>query len=477
MEAILKLSIPEIRNLLLKREVRCIEIINVILNNIENSNLNTYITVCGERARKKAREIDQKIERKQNIGVLGGIPIAIKDNISTAGIKTSCGSRILKNYTPLYNATVVRRLEDAGAILIGKTNLDEFAMGSSTETSYFGPTINPWNSEYVPGGSSGGSACAVASEQTIVALGSDTGGSIRQPASFCGCYGLKPTYGRVSRYGLVAFASSLDTIGPIARWVEDIAILLSVISGYDGLDSTSQAIAVPNYYKKLNANIEGMKIGLPKEYFGEGVSEEVKKSVLNAAKILEENGASLEETSLAYTDYAVPVYYIIATSEASSNLARYDGVGYGLRIAQNNLKELYTKTRESGFGKEVKRRIMLGTFCLQAGYKEEYYLKANKVRRLISSDFANAFEGVDAIVTPTSPFPPFKLGEKIQDPISMWLADVFTVAPNLAGLPAISVPCGFVGDLPIGMQLIGKPFDELTILKLAYALQKAGSQN
>jgi aspartyl-tRNA(Asn)/glutamyl-tRNA(Gln) amidotransferase subunit A len=288
---------------------------------------------------------------------------------------------------------------------------------------------------------------------------------------------LKPTYGRVSRYGLVAFASSLDTIGPIARWVEDIAILLSVISGYDGLDSTSQAIAVPNYYKKLNANIEGMKIGLPKEYFGEGVSEEVKKSVLNAAKILEENGASLEETSLAYTDYAVPVYYIIATSEASSNLARYDGVGYGLRIAQNNLKELYTKTRESGFGKEVKRRIMLGTFCLQAGYKEEYYLKANKVRRLISSDFANAFEGVDAIVTPTSPFPPFKLGEKIQDPISMWLADVFTVAPNLAGLPAISVPCGFVGDLPIGMQLIGKPFDELTILKLAYALQKAGSQN
>ena len=411
-------------------------------------------------------------------GSLAGIPVAIKDNICIKGQLTTCASHILDGFKPPYDATVITKLKKAGALLLGSTNMDEFAFGSSTENSFYGPTHNPWDSTRVPGGSSGGSAAAVASDQTIMALGSDTGGSIRQPASFCGVVGLKPTYGRVSRYGLVAFGSSLDQIGPLTKDVRDAAALLNVIAGYDPNDSTSIDTPVPDYTKSLNRDIKGLKIGIPKEYFIEGIDKEVKDAVWEAIKLLKKLGADYKEISLPHTEYAVPTYYIVATSEASSNLARFDGVQYGLRSLSKKkevsaLIDMYFKTREDGFGKEAKRRVMLGTYALSSGYYEAYYLRALKVRTLIKQDFDKAFKNIDCIITPTSPTPAFRIGEKTEDPLSMYLSDIFTISANLAGIPGISIPCGFTKDnLPIGLQILAKPFDEETLFRAAYNFEQ-----
>lgn len=468
------LGIVETHNLLKKGEIKPIDVVEALLSHIEQSELNAYIRVFKEEARNKAMQL-----KSNDTNLLAGIPIAVKDNICIKGAPTTCGSKILANFVPPYNATVIDRLEKQRVIFIGKTNMDEFAMGSSTEYSLFGATFNPYNPDYVPGGSSGGSATAVANNETVCALGSDTGGSIRQPASFCGVIGLKPTYGRVSRYGLVAFASSLDQIGTLTKNVEDSAILLEAIAGFDDKDSTSRKEPVPPYFNNLNPDIRGVQIGIPREYFGEGLDSRVRSQIEEALKVLEGLGAMIKSISLPHTPYAIPTYYIIATAEASSNLARYDGVRYGYRTnseeqrIKRDLLEMYEETRGEGFGKEVKRRIMLGTFGLQAGYYDEYYLKATRARILIRSDFENAFEEVTVIITPTSPFPPFKRGEKIEDPLQMYLADVFTVSINLAGLPAIAIPCGFVDNLPIGMQIVGKHFDEQQILNVAYAYELA----
>lgn len=410
-------------------------------------------------------------------GVLSGIPITIKDNICIEGVQTTCASHILEGFVAPYSATVIKRLLDNGAILIPRANMDEFAMGSSTENSYFGVTRNPYDPERVPGGSSGGSATAVASHCAIAALGSDTGGSIRQPAALCGVVGLKPTYGRVSRYGLIAFASSLDQIGPITKDVTDCAILLSVISGHDPMDSTSADIPVPDYTKVLGEDIKGLKIGVPKEYFIEGMDPEVKAAIEKGIKDLKNLGAEIIQISLPHTDYAVATYYIIATAEASSNLARFDGVQYGYRAKTDSLYDMYTKTRREGFGPEVKRRIILGTYVLSAGYYDAYYLKAQKVRTLILKDFQEAFKKVDIILTPTSPTPAFKIGEKAEDPLQMYLSDIYTISVNLAGLPAISIPCGLTkNNLPIGLQLISRPFDEETILRVAYNYEQTSNE-
>ncbi|MDI6840915.1 MAG: Asp-tRNA(Asn)/Glu-tRNA(Gln) amidotransferase subunit GatA [bacterium] len=475
MKDLLNQSISFIHQRLKNREISCLELVESIFDRIHKSTLNSYITLFETSSKKRANELDKKGEFNE---YLTGIPIAIKDNICIKGYPTTCGSHILKDFIPPYNATVVEKLDKLGAIFIGKTNLDEFAMGSSTENSAFGPTLNPNNPKYVPGGSSGGSAASVAACESICALGSDTGGSIRQPASFCGVVGLKPTYGLVSRYGLVAFASSLDQIGPITHCVEDSAILLDAIAGYDEKDSTSSYTELPYYFNHLNPDVKSIKFGLPDEYFNEGIDSGVKQMVLASANILEGLGAHLYNVSLPYTQYAIPTYYLIATAEASANLARYDGVRYGYRNAkckmQNaKLKDLYKGTRSEGFGDEVKRRIMLGTFGLQSGYYDEYYLKARKVRWLIAQDFDNIFKKVDILLTPTSPTPPFKLGERIRDPLQMCLSDILTVSVNLAGLPAISIPCGRLSGLPIGLQLIGKRFDEQTILNVAYAYELA----
>ena len=407
-------------------------------------------------------------------GPLLGIPISVKDNIVTRDWETTCASRILKGFIPPYDATVIRKLREAGAIIFGKCNMDEFAFGSSCETSCFGPTRNPWNLDYVPGGSSGGSAAAVAGHAAIAALGSDTGGSIRQPASFCGVVGLKPTYGRVSRYGLIAFGSSLDQIGPITRTVEDCAIVMNVIAGYDELDSTSANIPVPDYTTFLGKGAKGLKIGLPKEYFVKGLDPEVEKAIKQAIQVLQGLGASFVELSLPHMKYAIAVYYIVAVAEASSNLGRYDGVRYGLRHESSNLREMYFETRDQGFGDEAKRRILLGTFVLSAGYYEAYYLKGLKVRTLIKQDYDRAFEQVDLILGPTSPTPPFKIGEKLDDPLAMYLSDIYTISANLAGVPAMSIPCGFNSKgLPIGLQLTAKPFGEGTIFRAASAYEGA----
>jgi len=405
---------------------------------------------------------------------LKGIPIAIKDNICTEGFNTECCSKILAGFCPPYDATVIRKLKDAGAVIFPyKTNMDEFAFGSSTENSCFGPTHNPRNPECVPGGSSGGSAAAVASDQAIWALGSDTGGSIRQPAAFCGVVGLKPTYGLVSRYGLIAFASSLDQIGPITKDVSDCALLLSIIAGRDELDSTSVKPKECDYSASLGNDIKDMRIGIPKEYFIEGIDREVKKAVLEAVEVLKKLGAKCREVSLPHTEYAVPVYYIIATAEASSNLARFDGVQYGLREKAKDIIAMYKKTRDLGFGQEAKRRILLGTFALSHGYYDAYYLKATRVRNLIYQDFSGVFKDCDCIVTPTSPTAAFKIGEKIEDPLKMYLSDIFTISANLAGIPAISVPCGRTAQgLPIGLQILSKHFAEGEILRLAYAYEQ-----
>jgi aspartyl-tRNA(Asn)/glutamyl-tRNA(Gln) amidotransferase subunit A len=403
------------------------------------------------------------------------MPVAVKDNLCTEGVKTTCGSRILENFIPPYDATVVARMRNQEYLLIGKANLDEFAMGSSTENSAYGPTRNPWNLACIPGGSSGGSAAAVAADLCAAALGSDTGGSIRQPAACCGVVGLKPTYGRVSRYGLVAFASSLDQIGPITKDVRDAAVLLKLIAGHDPLDSTSADMPVPDYLKALKENMRGMKVGVPKEFFAEGLDPEVEQAVRAAIEEMKRLKAEIKEISLPMTEYAVATYYLIATAEASSNLARYDGVRYGFRATkEKGLLETYMKTRQEGFGPEVKRRIMLGTYALSAGYYDAYYGKAQSVRTLIKRDFDEAFKEVDLIVTPTMPTPAFKLGEKVQDPLQMYLSDIYTISVNLAGVPAIVVPCGMSsGKLPIGLQIIGRPFEEEKVIRAAYAYEQA----
>ncbi len=416
---------------------------------------------------------DDAISPPGGKGSLSGIPLAVKDNICTKGLETTCASKILKGFRPPYDATVIERLKTAGCVLLGKTNLDEFAMGSSTENSGLFTTHNPWDLGRVPGGSSGGSAAAVAAGECLAALGSDTGGSIRQPAAFCGVVGLKPTYGRVSRYGLVAFASSLDQIGPICRTVEDAALIMEVISGYDPKDSTSAPYPPLNAHELLSKEVKGMVVGLPREYYGEGLDPQVREAVMEGVRVLEGLGCRVEEVSLPHTPYAVATYYLVATAEASSNLARYDGVRYGLRaVGYEDLYEMYVKTRSQGFGEEVKRRIMLGTYALSAGYYDAYYLKAQRVRTLIRGDFERVFETCEALVTPTSPTPAFRIGERVQDPLTMYLSDIYTISANLAGIPAISIPCGFTQEgLPVGLQIMGRAFDEATILSLGHAYQ------
>lgn len=464
-----RLGIHELRSLISNKEVSPEEALTSVMGRIDavEDNVRAYNTITRERALEMARtDID---------GPLGGIPIAIKDNICIKGVRTTCSSRILEHFIPPYESTITQKLSDAGYVLTGKTNLDEFAMGSSTENSAFGRTCNPWDPTRVPGGSSGGSAAAVAADECIAALGSDTGGSIRQPAAFCGVVGLKPTYGRISRFGLVAFASSLDQIGPITKDVRDSAILMNVIAGRDGMDSTSAPVDVPDFTAALGKPIKGMRIGVAREYNVDGMDAEVETAFKSALKTYESLGAELVEISLPHTEYAVPTYYILATSEASSNLARYDGVKYGLRAeGAKDLMEMYMKTRAQGFGAEVKRRIMLGTYALSSGYYDAYYIKAQQARTLIKRDFDRAFQLVDVIATPTTPEVAFKAGEKTEDPLKMYLSDIFTISVNLAGVPAISIPCGFsAAGLPIGLQLIGRHFDEHTVLGAAHAFEQA----
>ena len=480
-----QLSSHELHKLLTDKKVRSVEITQNIYERIEklDKKLNSYITLTKELALQEAEEVDKKISKGEKIGPLAGIPIAIKDVISTKGIRTTCGSKILSNYIPIYDATVIEKLKRENALILGKTNMDEFAMGSSTENSAYGVCRNPWDTSTIPGGSSGGSAASVASDLAVISLGSDTGGSIRQPASMCGVVGLKPTYGRVSRYGLVAFASSLDQIGSFTKDVRDTAVILNIIAGHDLMDSTSVPEDVPDYTKYLINDAKKLKIGVPKEYFVKGMHKEVEKEILNSIETYKKLGAEILEISLPHTEYAVAAYYIIAPAEASSNLARYDGVHYGYRSSKSEIRnpkseissivDMYEKTRDEGFGEEVKRRIMLGTYVLSSGYYEAYYLKALKVRTLIKKDFGEAFQKCDVIVTPVSPTPAFKIGEKVSDPLQMYLSDIFTIPVNLAGLPAISIPCGFSKDeLPIGLQIIGKPFDEGKILQTAYTFEQ-----
>jgi len=469
------LGISETRELLDKKDITTRELLDSIYQRIDavESRVKAFVTLPKEQAYQMA-EASQKVIDAGESQPLSGIPIAIKDNMCTKGIRTTCSSKILSNFIPPYESTVTSRLSEQGYILIGKTNLDEFAMGSSTENSGFFTTLNPWDLERIPGGSSGGSAAAVAADECIAALGSDTGGSIRQPASLCGVVGLKPTYGRVSRFGLIAFASSLDQIGPITKNVKDSAILMNIISGNDPYDSTSAPLPVPDFTKNLGHEIKGLKIGIPKEYFIEGMDKEVEVAIKDAIKKLESLGATSVEISLPHTEYAVATYYVLATSEASSNLARYDGVKYGLRVEGKDLMDMYVNTRAQGFGAEVKRRIMLGTFTLSSGYYDAYYRKAQQVRTLIKQDFEKAFNSVDVIATPTSPTAAFKMGEKTSDPLQMYLSDIFTISVNLAGVPGISIPCGFTSNnLPIGLQIIGKHFDEETILKVSYAYEQS----
>ena len=440
-----------------------------------NPELNAYLTLSHERAYSQADRVDAAIARGDKLPPLAGVPIAVKDVISTSGIRTTCGSKILESYIPPYDATAVTRLENAGAVILGKTNCDEFAMGSSNENSAYGPVRNPAALDRVPGGSSGGSAAAVAAGLAVVALGTDTGGSIRQPAACCGIPGLMPTYGRVSRYGLVAFASSLDRIGPFAANIADTAAVMTVIAGHDENDSTSAAASVPHYDVQIEGPIQGLRIGVPEEYFGEGIDSEVKEKVLAAIALMEKLGCRRIPLKMPHTEYAIATYYIIATAEASSNLARYDGVRFGLRVPGATLLDMYRKTRERGFGPEVKRRIMLGTYVLSSGYYDAYYLRAQKVRSLLARDFSDAFQKVDAILAPTSPTPAFKLGEKTSDPLQMYLADIYTVTGSLAGIPGISIPCGKTkAQLPVGLQILGPHFSESRILQLARAFEKAG---
>ena len=467
-------TIKEARSAIDRGDVSPVELVKAVLGRIDavEEEVSAYITVNRDDAVEQAKQAEKSIKDGVKRS-LNGIPIAVKDNICTEGIRTTCSSRMLENFIPPYESTATQRLKKEGYILIGKTNLDEFAMGSSTENSAFGHTKNPWDRSRVPGGSSGGSAAAVAADECIAALGSDTGGSIRQPAAFCGVVGFKPTYGMVSRYGLVAFASSLDQIGTITKNVEDSAILLNVICGHDQLDSTSVSKEIPDFTSLLGQDIKGMKVGFPMEYFIEGMEREVEESVKEAIKMLESLGAIPVEISLPHTGYAVATYYVLATSEASANLARYDGVRYGLRTKGKDLLDMYMKTRAEGFGAEVKRRIILGTYALSTGYYDAYYRKAQQVRTLIKRDFQKAYEKVDVIVTPTTPTTAFRAGEKTEDPLQMYLSDIFTISVNLAGVPAISLPCGLTsGGLPVGLQIIGNHFDEGSVLRAAYAYEQ-----
>lgn len=466
----------QLKEKLLARGLTAREAVEGLFAHIEEVEpiVRAYLLLDREGAMRKAQELDTRLKKGGKLGLLAGIPIAIKDNMCTSGLKTTCASRVLENFVSPYDAHVVERLKEADAMIIGKTNLDEFAMGSSTENSAFKLTRNPWDPKRIPGGSSGGSAAAVSAGMALMALGSDTGGSVRQPAALCGVTGLKPTYGRVSRYGLVAFGSSLDQIGPITRDVRDAALLLQVIAGCDLRDSTSADVPVPDYLKEIEKPVKGLRLGLPREYFMEGLNEEVRRAIEEAVKVYKGLGVNIQEISLPHTPYAVAVYYIIATAEASSNLARYDGVRYGYRASNTqNIIEMYSRSRVEGFGREVKRRIMLGTYALSSGYYEAYYLKASKVRNLIRQDFSSAFEAVDLILCPTSPTPAFKLGERLANPLEMYLSDVYTIPANLAGIPAISIPCGFTREnLPIGLQLMARPFEEAGLLQVARAYER-----
>ncbi len=472
------LPLHELSRLLKKREISAVELARSVFARVRavEDKVRAYVTLTEEAALAAAAASDTRRAGGASLGPLDGIPAGIKDNICTRGVRTTCSSRMLENFVPPYDATVVERLAQAGAVFTGKLNMDEFAMGSSTENSAFFPTRNPWNLECVPGGSSGGAAAAVAAGEAIYALGSDTGGSIRQPASFCGIVGLKPTYGLVSRYGLVAFASSLDQIGPLTKEVRDCALVLNAIAGRDPRDSTSAPVEVPDYTSFLTGEVKGVRVGVPREFFAAGLDAGVKEAVTAALEVLAGLGAEVEECSFPHASYALPCYYLIATAEASSNLARYDGVRYGFRAPlgedSQDLLTMYMKTRSLGFGPEVKRRIMLGTYALSSGYYDAYYLKALKVRTLIRRDLEELFARYDVLVSPTSPTPPFRLGEKLGDPLVMYLSDVYTIPVNLAGIPALSLPCGFVDGLPVGLQLMGPPFGEGTLLRVAYAFEQ-----
>jgi aspartyl-tRNA(Asn)/glutamyl-tRNA(Gln) amidotransferase subunit A len=473
-----KLSLCELQKKFTAGEVTAVEIVRAYFLRIGQveSKIKAFVTQAKDAALQQAAGLDARLKGWRKTMPLTGMPLAIKDNLCTEGVTTTCSSRMLQHFIPPYDATVIAKLRAQDYILLGKTNLDEFAMGSSTEHSAFGPSRNPWNLHCVPGGSSGGSAAAVAADECVAALGSDTGGSIRQPAAFCGVVGLKPTYGRVSRYGLVAFASSLDQVGPITKDVADAALLLGAIAGHDPMDSTSADLPVPDYTKALKKkDLKKLTVGVPVEFFAEGLDPEVDQAVRAAIEELKDLGGTIKEIHLPRTDAAVAVYYVIATAEASSNLARYDGVKFGLRAKETkDLLDLYTKTRQEGFGPEVKRRIMLGTYALSSGYYDAYYGKAQAVRTLICQDFRTAFNEVDLIVTPVTPTPAFRLGEKSEDPLQMYLSDIYTISINLAGVPAISVPCGFSkAGLPIGMQLIGRAFEEETLLRAAYAYEQS----
>jgi len=472
------LTISSARAAVQERQTTAAALVGTFYSKIEAEDrqpgqVNAYLTLTRDRAVQQAEKIDAIVDRGDPLPPLGGVPVAVKDVIVTCGVRTTAGSKILGQYIPPYDCTAVSRLEQAGAIILGKLNCDEFAMGSSNENSAWGPVRNPRNLARVPGGSSGGSAATVAAGTAVAALGSDTGGSIRQPAAFCGVVGLMPTYGRVSRYGLVAFGSSLDHIGPLAKSAKDAAILLRHLAGHDAMDSTSSHLPVPDYEQEIGKPIRGLRIGVPKEYFPEEMDSEVRRSVESGIELFANAGCEIKSISLPNTKYAIPAYYVVANAEASSNLARFDGVRYGYRSPNaKTLSEMYRRSRDEGFGPEVKRRIMLGTYALSAGYYDAYYLKAQKVRTLIARDFTEAFKDVDAIVTPTTPTPAFKLGEKSDDPLAMYLADIFTVTASLAGIPGVSVPCGeSKSGLPIGMQILGRYFEEGTILRLAHALE------
>jgi aspartyl-tRNA(Asn)/glutamyl-tRNA(Gln) amidotransferase subunit A len=470
-----ELTIHELQGKIRKKEVSAREIVDDVFKRIDavEGKVHSYITLMRESAYEAAESADRDIRAKK-INTLTGIPVALKDIMCTRGVRTTCGSRILHNFTPPYDATVVKKLKEAGAVFVGKANMDEFAMGSSTETSWFGVTRNPWDLGRIPGGSSGGSASAVAADECVAATGSDTGGSIRQPAALCGIVGLKPTYGRVSRFGLIAFASSLDQIGPFTKDVEDCAIMMNVIAGYDPMESTSVPMEVPDYQSFIGKDIRGWTVGIPKEYFIEGIDPEVEGAVRKTIAVIEGLGAKCVDISLPHTEYCLAVYYVIAPAEASSNLARYDGVKYGYRSADGrDLLEMYKKTRSEGFGAEVKRRIMIGTYALSSGYYDAYYKKASQVRTLIKRDFQEAFKTCDVIVTPTTPTPAFRIGEKTDDPLQMYLSDIFTISTNLAGIPGISVPCGYTkSGLPIGAQFLAGHFEEGKILQVAHAYEK-----
>ncbi|WP_308636058.1 Asp-tRNA(Asn)/Glu-tRNA(Gln) amidotransferase subunit GatA [Paenibacillus silvisoli] len=473
--ALFDLRLQDVHNQLKKKELSVGDLVDASYSRIAatDASIRSFLTLNEEGARAAAAELDGVLASGGEQGLLFGLPAGIKDNIVTEGLLTTCASQFLRNYDPIYNASVMNKLKSAQSVTIGKLNMDEFAMGGSNENSSFYPTRNPWNTEYVPGGSSGGSAASVAAGQVYFSLGSDTGGSIRQPAAYCGIVGLKPTYGLVSRYGLVAFASSLDQIGPLTKNVEDSAYVLQAIAGYDANDSTSANVDIPDYVSALTGDVKGLRIGVPKEYLGQGIDPKVKEAVLAALKQFESLGATWEEVSLPHTEYAVATYYLLASSEASSNLARFDGVRYGVRAENpDNLIDLYRKSRSQGFGPEVKRRIMLGTYALSSGYYDAYYLKAQKVRTLIKQDFDNVFNDFDLIIGPTAPTPAFRIGEQVGDPLTMYLNDICTIPVSLAGIPAISVPCGFADGLPVGLQIIGKAFDERTVLRAAHAFEQ-----